>query len=133
MISDSILQSIVYTPVGQEIRKGEITQKDALDMIECLQELHTIGALHRNCVDKHFMRCPKTGKIFLIDFGRVYFFKNDSPMIHGFCTSVHNDDSYDCWYSGTNFFAPMEVYEHLIGQRYPIIHLSINYIYNSNI
>lgn len=127
MISDSKLQSIVYTPVGKEIRKGEITQKDALDMIESLQELHTIGVLHQNCVDKHFMRCPKTSKIFLIDFGRVYFLKNESPMSHYLCTSVHNDDSNDCSYSGTNFFAPLEVYEHLSGLRYSDhFHLSIH-------
>lgn len=113
MTSEPKLKAIVYTPVGEEIEEDEISREDALNMIDCLQQLHSIGVLHRNLVPGHFLRCPLTKKLFLIGFGSIFFIDESSRK--ELCTIRHDNKCDE--HQGTINFAPIDVLEHFVGKR----------------
>lgn len=113
MASDHRLKTIVYTPVGEEIKDGELSREDALSMIDSLQQLNSIGVIHRNLVPKHFLKCPKTQKLFIIDYGWIYLIdESDRDEV---CMCKHLEKCHE--YQGTVQFAPIEVLEHFVGER----------------
>jgi serine/threonine protein kinase len=71
--SDDSQKALVYTPVGKELKKGMLRREHVLEMLDCVEELHSHNIIHRDLSPKHFLQRNDTGSIFLIDFGSALF------------------------------------------------------------
>lgn len=88
----------MYSPCGQQLER-RLTRSLAMSMFECLEQLHKIGAVHRDLSPQNFVTFEN--RLILIDFGTVLFL-NKLKF------------SYD--YEGTIEFAARDILDHLIDE-----------------
>lgn len=117
MIQDD--QIIVYQPFCKQIVE-HLTKDDTMQMIDIVKEIHSIGVIHRDINPNHFMRCPTTNKIVLIDFGCAYIMKDDQVDSEINTSNLHDENLHDentVCFQGSIEFGPQEILDHLCNQN----------------
>lgn len=91
--------AIVYSRTGERLK--DLTKSDTMQVLECVKELQKFNIIHRDLSIVHFLKCPKTKKVFLIDFGTAVITKSVDWLMYIVC------------YEGSVEFASMDILKHL--------------------